>query len=224
MTVPILVLEDEPLLRKSMSRVLAQIPETEVDAVGTLAAALTSVRTRQPDLIVADIEVPDGSGIDLLQALTGATVQFIFVSGYIPDYVERLGNHPAVIICEKPMPMRELQMLALAQIEAAKETAASPFTVADYVQLACLGKRSVRIDVEGKDGGHVYIHKGGIWAAFSEGLAGAEAFYGLALMEQGRIQCSKLDRITVDRNVDPTSWEFLLLEAARRSDEADRSS
>ena len=219
MTVPILVLEDEPLLRKSMSRVLGQIPETEVDAVGTLAAALASVRTRQPDLIVADIEVPDGSGIDLLQELSGASVPFIFVSGFIPAYVERLGQHPAVIVREKPMPMRELQMLALAHIEAAKQTAASPFTVADYVQLACLGRRSVRIDIEGEGGGHVYIHEGGIWAAFAGATLGEEAFYQLALLEQAQIRCSKLQRVTVTRNIEPNSWEFLLLEAARRRDE-----
>lgn len=220
MATSILVLEDHTLLRKSMSRVLAEIPGTEVDAVGTLQAAMDCVRQRQPELVVADLELPDGSGIDLLHELSGSSVPFIFVSGFVPDYIERLGQHPSVMVLEKPMPMQELQTLALAHIEAARMNAPPPFTVADYVQLSCLGRHSVRIEVEAY--GDVYIDNGSIWAAHCGDLFGPEAFYVLALLEQVRVRCTRVGKPTVSRNIENTSWEYLLLEAARRRDESTR--
>lgn len=221
MATSILVLEDHDLLRKSMSRVLAEIPGTEVDAVGTLQAAMDCVRQRQPELVVADLELPDGSGIELLHELSGSSVPFIFVSGFVPEYIERLGQHPSVIVKEKPMPMQELQTLALAHIEAARLNAPAPFTVADYVQLSCLGRHSVRIEVEGH--GDVYIDKGSVWAAHCGDLVGQQAFYRLALLEDVRVRCRRIAKPTVSRNIEPTSWEFLLLEAARLRDEGSRA-
>ena len=217
----VLVLEDDALLRTSMARVITQIPETEVESAATLHQALGAVRKREPDLVVADLELPDGSGIELLHALGGSSVPFVFVSGCVPNYVDQLRRHPNVLIREKPMPMHELQTLVMAQLEATKHEPVSPFGASDYLQLSCMGRHSVRIEVDAPGvRGRIYVHQGGVWAAHTDDTDGVEAFRDLAFAEGGTVRCARITAPTVDRNIEDQPWEGLLLDAARRRDES----
>jgi DNA-binding response OmpR family regulator len=64
----ILLVEDEPVLRTSIRRNL-ELRGVFVTEARTVGEALTSARGDLPDLVVLDINLPDGSGWDFLREL-----------------------------------------------------------------------------------------------------------------------------------------------------------
>ncbi len=70
----VVVVDDTVLYRKIVSDVLAEIPGVEV--IGTAhngKAALSKIKTLQPDLLTLDIEMPEMSGLELLERLHSET-------------------------------------------------------------------------------------------------------------------------------------------------------
>lgn len=65
-----LVVEDEAGIRRLLARGLA--PHGHVETVGTCAAARMALRVRKYDVLVVDVGLPDGSGLDLIE---GASVK-----------------------------------------------------------------------------------------------------------------------------------------------------
>ncbi len=66
----VLIVDDTVVYRKIVSDVMAEIPNVEV--VGTAhngKAALLKIKTLQPDLLTLDIEMPEMSGLELLEHL-----------------------------------------------------------------------------------------------------------------------------------------------------------
>ena len=62
----ILVVDDEQGIRDGCQRVLG--PEGyAVEAVGTVAEGRTAIRSNRYDLVLLDVMMPDGRGIDLLE-------------------------------------------------------------------------------------------------------------------------------------------------------------
>ena len=66
--IEILLVEDEPMAREVMQRVLEQYG-IQVRAVNSAARARQAFEVRRPDLIVADISMPDEDGYSLLMSL-----------------------------------------------------------------------------------------------------------------------------------------------------------
>jgi two-component system KDP operon response regulator KdpE len=64
----VLLVEDEPVLRTSIRRNL-ELRGVFVTEAGTVGEALTSALGDLPDLLVLDINLPDGSGWDFLREL-----------------------------------------------------------------------------------------------------------------------------------------------------------
>ena len=66
----VLLVDDHPLFRAGLRRLLEGDGQLAVVAeAGTAAEALTQLRLAVPDLVVLDISLPDGSGVDLLDTL-----------------------------------------------------------------------------------------------------------------------------------------------------------
>jgi signal transduction histidine kinase/CheY-like chemotaxis protein/CHASE3 domain sensor protein len=61
----VLVVEDDPVLRDSLHRLLSA-PAVDIHSVGTVADALAALRSTTFDCMVTDLALPDGSGFDLL--------------------------------------------------------------------------------------------------------------------------------------------------------------
>ncbi|GAA2907617.1 hypothetical protein Acy02nite_87220 [Actinoplanes cyaneus] len=80
----ILVVDDEPDLRFMLRRIFARAGH-EVTEAGNGAAALASVRTSAPDLVVTDMMMPVLGGVDLIRALRAdpatAAIPVLAVSG-----------------------------------------------------------------------------------------------------------------------------------------------
>ncbi|MBT5047829.1 MAG: response regulator transcription factor [Rhodospirillaceae bacterium] len=68
--VSILLVEDDPVARRYFARIINGDDRLNlVDDVGTAEAAIAALGDHNPDLLVTDIGLPDGSGIDIIRAL-----------------------------------------------------------------------------------------------------------------------------------------------------------
>jgi DNA-binding response OmpR family regulator len=64
----VLLVDDEPHIGLLVGPPFAQAG-MQVDAARTLAAARAALRASPPDVLLLDLHLPDGSGLDLLRAL-----------------------------------------------------------------------------------------------------------------------------------------------------------
>lgn len=75
-----LLVDDEPLARERMRELLAAHPEIEIGGLaGSVSEARAFLQTRPPDVVFLDVEMPGGSGLDLLESVPDAT-QVVFVT------------------------------------------------------------------------------------------------------------------------------------------------
>ena len=75
-----LLVDDEPRANERMQKLLAAHPEFEVVGVaGNVAEARAFLETHSPDVVFLDVEMPGGSGFDLLKNVPDAT-RVVFVT------------------------------------------------------------------------------------------------------------------------------------------------
>ncbi len=67
----LLVVDDEPIIRHSLRKALAT-SEVQVLTAGTVAEAWGQIEQDRPDIIVLDLQLPDGSGLDLFDRVRAA--------------------------------------------------------------------------------------------------------------------------------------------------------
>ena len=66
----VLVVEDAAAVRRRMVGELSDMPEVgEIVETGDKAAAMTALNAGLPDVVILDVQLPDGSGLDLLRGL-----------------------------------------------------------------------------------------------------------------------------------------------------------
>jgi len=84
MTIRTLVIDDEPLARRSIVRLLAEDDTMELLAeCGDGASALDAIRQHRPDLVFLDVQMPEMSGIDVVNAVgSEAAPAIVFVTAY----------------------------------------------------------------------------------------------------------------------------------------------
>lgn len=227
LTHTILVVEDEPVLRASMVRGLAKLAGVEVVATGTVREAKETIALTPPDLVIADLDLPDGLGIEVVGALdrVGIRVPVVFVSAFVGQYQGILPKRAGIEIFEKPVSLDRLRRLVDERLNADQTLSSSPFGVADYIQLAGMGRRSVVIEVRGRTSGHgeILIRAGEVWSAQDDVGEGQDAFRRLAFLRDAVITCRPLGRADGTPRSITGSCESVLLEAARVKDESDPS-
>lgn len=65
----ILIVDDHAVVRQGVSRLLSQIPDVEIFEAETSAAALALLREEEPGIVILDINLGGGSGMDILQRI-----------------------------------------------------------------------------------------------------------------------------------------------------------
>jgi DNA-binding NarL/FixJ family response regulator len=65
----ILLVDDHAVVREGLRRLLANSIEAEIIDAQTSQAALAALRAEQPDVVVLDLNLPGGGGLDLLRRL-----------------------------------------------------------------------------------------------------------------------------------------------------------
>jgi CheY-like chemotaxis protein len=223
----ILIVEDEPQLKDSLARLLAQEKGLSALSAGTLKDALAVIDGHQPSLIVADLGLPDGTGLDLLRELgvRQKKVPVLFMTAFLKRFSVDYPELAQLNILQKPIDSKELvtRIRAILSDDQARLKAQAAFTVADYLQLAGLARRSVRLRIQAAGTDGAVVVKGGtpVWAQ-DQFEAGHGAFRRLALLETAEITCAPCDDMSVTPNLSG-SLEHLLLEAARAADESAQS-
>lgn len=219
----VLVVEDEPMLLKSVVAGLSRLAGVEVVGAASVSAALVEIQARAPAVVISDIDLPDRSGIELLGELgaRGLKPHVVFVSAYVKAYRAQIPPHAGVEVMEKPVSLEQLRALVNQRV-AHPVSGNSPFGVADYLQLASLGHHSVVLDIGGAVTGRICVVQGEAWSASDEQGEGMPAFRRLALAADALVQCQALAEGPGPRSL-TGSCESLLLECARLADEEQSS-
>ena len=93
-------------------RVLLEATGREVAVATTVADALRACRDAPPDLVLLDLTLPDGDGLELLRALRAAGAEpppTAALTGHDdPETVRRCADAGCLATLVKPVPMREL--------------------------------------------------------------------------------------------------------------------
>lgn len=218
----VLIIEDEAMLRSSMARSLSRVTSVEVLTASTLGEGLAVIDTTPPALILSDIDLPDRSGLELIGELgrRNLRIPIVYISAYLTAYRAQIPRHANVEVLEKPVGIEELREVVRRHLAApSTPSGITPFGVADYLQLAGMGRHSVVIDVRGR--GVIVVKEGVLWSARDGQGEGEDAFYRLALLHTD-VTCQALQEDPGPRTMKGGAEE-LLLEAARRSDEAAES-
>lgn len=84
MTLSVLVVDDEPLARRAIVRLLADDPEIELlGECGDGVSAVNAIREHSPDLVFLDIQMPAITGLDVVATIGAARMPAtIFVTAY----------------------------------------------------------------------------------------------------------------------------------------------
>jgi two-component system, LytTR family, response regulator len=78
-----LIVDDEPPARVNLRVLLRRDEEVEIIAeCGSGAEALTEIRSKKPDLVFLDVQMPECDGFDVLELLGGQLPAIIFVTAY----------------------------------------------------------------------------------------------------------------------------------------------
>lgn len=102
-----LIVDDERLARSELRRLLVAHPE--IDIVGeaaNISEAQHAIEQHQPDLIFLDVQMPGGSGFDLLAALDGAP-EVIFTTAF-DSYALKAFEVNALDYLQKPIEEKRL--------------------------------------------------------------------------------------------------------------------
>ena len=223
----ILLLEDDTQLRGAFVRFLQDRGQFEVTPASSLKEALQALDTFTPQLVITDLELPDGTGLDLISELAARhiTVPIVVVTAYYGRFQARLAETPNLVVLSKPFDAPQLLQLLRRRLERAAEDAPnSAFSVADYLQLAGMARRSVSLDVKqgGRTLGQITVVDGVPTFASDPDGEGEPAFRRLAMLQRCQVTCQPLVGELPRQNLSG-SLEHMLIDAARECDEASRS-
>jgi two-component system LytT family response regulator len=79
-----IIIDDEPAVRNTISVIIKNnFPEIKVVATaGSVTEGCDTLTRHRPDLLFLDVEMPDGTGFDLLRKISPVTFRVIFVTGH----------------------------------------------------------------------------------------------------------------------------------------------
>jgi DNA-binding NtrC family response regulator len=91
----VLIIDDEERLRNLLSRII-KLEGFSVTEVGDLKAALKAIEKEEPDVILCDVKLPDGNGVDFISEVKKKhpLPEIILLTAYgnIPDGIQAMKN------------------------------------------------------------------------------------------------------------------------------------
>jgi len=128
-----LIIDDERHARDELIRLLAAFPEVAIAGEARNAKeARTMIASHKPDLIFLDVQMPEETGLELLESLSGSPglPKVIFTTAY-DSYAIRAFDFGAVDYLQKPITPRRLEA-AIKRLSIAPDAAADSETETDY--------------------------------------------------------------------------------------------
>jgi two-component system NtrC family response regulator len=126
----LLIVDDDRLVQDSLSQVVAKMGH-EASCVSTFGEALQKVRSNSFDVVLCDVRMPDGSGLDLLPEIRAGSPasEVIIITGYgDPDGAELAIKKGAWDYVEKPLSVKHVMLTIerALQYRDKKQAAAKP--------------------------------------------------------------------------------------------------
>ncbi|WP_422506302.1 LytR/AlgR family response regulator transcription factor [Stenotrophomonas sp. GZD-301] len=145
MTVTTLVVDDEPIARHAIVRLLRDDPEIEiVGECGDGVSAVAAIRSHSPDLVFLDIQMPAINGMDVVATIgAGRMPATVFVTAY-EQYAVKAFEANAVDYLVKPFSRERFAATlqrAKARLAAAMATAGAPASTQILQALDALRQR-----------------------------------------------------------------------------------
>ena len=104
----LIVEDDERLARNELKRLLENFPHIEVIAeASNTDEASALLETLQPDVLFLDIQMPDGTGFDLLRAIPDKNFEVIFITAH-EEFAIKAIKFSALDYILKPVDPEEL--------------------------------------------------------------------------------------------------------------------
>lgn len=84
----VVICEDHTIVRAAVRKALEESGIVVRSAVGTLGDARSAWRTFSPDVMLLDLQLPDGSGVELVQEVTaaGSATRVLLLSGVVDPF------------------------------------------------------------------------------------------------------------------------------------------
>jgi len=106
----LLIADDEPLIRLGVRRALEAMAEVEIiGECGTVEDTLVAIETGRPDVVVLDVEMPGGTGFDVVRLLDPARMPAVVFVTAFDAYAVRAFEVHAVDYVLKPFDPERLQ-------------------------------------------------------------------------------------------------------------------
>ena len=87
------VIDDSPLVRERLHELLAEIPGISlIELMDQTSGTVEAIRAAEPDVVILDIQLPHGSGIEILEELKSSelpTVKIMLTAFPNPLYRQR---------------------------------------------------------------------------------------------------------------------------------------
>lgn len=219
----ILIVEDEATLLRGLLRGLRSIPSFQLTGCSSVEEALVVLEQEVPDLLITDLNLPGLSGLDLVDYLSRHSIRIpvIVMTAYHSNYKEQLSDRVGLTVLEKPIRLADLRHLIERRLtQAAAPSMLGPFQIVDYIQMACLGRHSLRLEIslEGEENGRIEVFEGEIWDAVLGELEPQEALLSLIYNPPVHMNYHTLEEAPKRRRLQ-RRWDDILLETARLHDE-----
>lgn len=188
------------------------------------------------DLFIADVIMPDGSGLDFL--FEASTVHpraraIVLTAVELPEFEQKSHLAGAIRFAQKPIATPKLiEMISQSLSDGAKPADASPSSKAfqaslkdltpfDLIQLKCLSSATTIMEfTSGENIGLLFFEKGEIIHAQSGELQGLDALQAVVSWRAGTAhELGKGDFGSPPRTIE-IPWQHLLMQVAQTTDEA----
>ena len=139
MSTRVLLVDDHELIRQGLARAFARDGEMQVvGQAGAVAEALTAFEELQPDVVVTDLQLPDGTGLDIIRMIrrqSGSTGLVMLTMHTGDDQLFAAMQAGASAFVGKDSPASEV-------VRAAAHAAVSPRTFACTGLVAAMARRT----------------------------------------------------------------------------------
>jgi two-component system LytT family response regulator len=107
--VRVVIVEDQPTIRKGVQLLMEQQSGfIVVGACGSVSEAKTIIPATQPDVLLLDVSLEDGTGFDILREFSSTPFKVIFLTAY-PDHAIQAIKIGALDYLLKPVDKEELE-------------------------------------------------------------------------------------------------------------------
>ncbi len=108
----VFIVDDSILIRERLTGVIHELPFAEiVGQAGDMRQAVEGIERFRPDVVLLDIRLPGGSGLDILQSIraTYPDMKVVILTNYsFPQYRERAGELGADAFLEKALEFEKI--------------------------------------------------------------------------------------------------------------------